>query len=158
MPTARRGRRHTDRAGGRESRGRPAWICRAGPGCSLNSRTIVHILRGRYRGRRGWVAGLLEDRTGRGLTKALVHIDGAEPELLAIASLAPADQAELPLTSQTTGSGQLIEKPQKFANCGMVGHGEGMPQRTYQAGDVVFVRATVLEACDDYFKLRIEDF
>lgn len=33
-----------------------------------------------------------------------------------------------------------------------------MPYRMYQAGDVVFVRAVVLEACSDFFQIRIEDF
>jgi hypothetical protein len=31
-------------------------------------------------------------------------------------------------------------------------------QDSYQAGDEVFVRATVLEACSDAFQIRIQDF
>jgi hypothetical protein len=33
-----------------------------------------------------------------------------------------------------------------------------MPYRTYQAGDEIFIRATVLQACSDAFQVRIEDF
>lgn len=33
-----------------------------------------------------------------------------------------------------------------------------MPYRTVLAGEMVFVRATVLHACSDTFQLRIEDF
>jgi hypothetical protein len=32
-----------------------------------------------------------------------------------------------------------------------------MPSRTCQAGDTVFVRATVIEAASDYFQILIDD-
>ena len=50
-------------------------------------KTLVRILRGRHRGRDGWIAGGIEDRRSRGITKALVHIDGEQPELLDLSSL-----------------------------------------------------------------------
>lgn len=33
-----------------------------------------------------------------------------------------------------------------------------MPSRLYQAGDVVFVRAVVIDPCADLFQIRIEDY
>lgn len=33
-----------------------------------------------------------------------------------------------------------------------------MPYRTVQAGETVFVRATVLNPCSDTFQIRIEDY
>lgn len=33
-----------------------------------------------------------------------------------------------------------------------------MPSRLYQAGDIVFVRAVVLDPCSDVFQVRIEDY
>lgn len=65
------------------------------------TRTPVRILRGRYRGREGWIAGSLADRATRGVTKALVHIEGEEPELFETSSLAEARQLALALTSET---------------------------------------------------------
>lgn len=58
-------------------------------------KTEVIILRGAWRGRTGWIAGTLEDRRARGVTKALVRIDGDLPELLSIENLRPADQLAL---------------------------------------------------------------
>lgn len=57
--------------------------------------TPVRILRGRYRGREGWIAGTLADRAARGVTKAIVHIDGELPEILETASLAEVRQLAL---------------------------------------------------------------
>ena len=50
-------------------------------------KTLVRILRGRHRGREGWITGTIEDRRSRGITKALVHVEGEEPELLDLSSL-----------------------------------------------------------------------
>lgn len=33
-----------------------------------------------------------------------------------------------------------------------------MPSRLYQAGDIVFVRAVVIDPCSDVFQIRIEDY
>jgi hypothetical protein len=33
-----------------------------------------------------------------------------------------------------------------------------MPYRTYQSGETVYIRATVLQACSDAFQVRIEDY
>lgn len=57
-------------------------------------RTDVEVIRGPLRGRRGWIAGNLEDRARRGITKALVHA-GADVELLSIENLQTVDQLEL---------------------------------------------------------------
>ncbi len=57
-------------------------------------KTEIVILRGRWRGRRGWVHGCLAERRSRGVTKALVFVDGAPPELLALSSLAAARLGE----------------------------------------------------------------
>jgi hypothetical protein len=54
------------------------------------------VLRGPLRGRRGWIAGCLEDRARRGITKAIVH-SGADVELLEIKNLSPDRQLELEL-------------------------------------------------------------
>lgn len=64
------------------------------------TRTDVRILRGRYRGRVGWIKGTLADRRARGIGKALVRIEGQAPELLALASMAEAAQLALPLGHQ----------------------------------------------------------
>jgi len=50
-------------------------------------KTAVRILRGRLKGREGWIAGTIEDRAARGVTKALVHIEGEMPELYATSSI-----------------------------------------------------------------------
>ena len=63
-------------------------------------KTTVRILRGRYRGREGWIAGTLEDRAASGVTKALVHVEGELPELLATSSLDEAAQYDLGLEPQ----------------------------------------------------------
>jgi hypothetical protein len=55
-------------------------------------RTTVRILRGQHRGREGWIAGDLASRAARGVTKALVHIDGVEPEFFATSSLEASEQ------------------------------------------------------------------
>jgi hypothetical protein len=62
--------------------------------------TPVRILRGRHAGSEGWIAGTLADRAARLITKALVHIDGEEPELLATSSLLPVAQLTLDLQMQ----------------------------------------------------------
>jgi hypothetical protein len=62
------------------------------------TKTPVRILRGRYRGREGRISGTLADRAARGVTRALVHIDGEEPELLETSSLEEARQLALDLT------------------------------------------------------------
>lgn len=61
------------------------------------TRTAVRILRGRYRGRVGWIKGTLADRRARGIGKALARIEGEPPELLALASMAEVTQLALPL-------------------------------------------------------------
>lgn len=58
------------------------------------TRTPVRILRGRYRGRQGWISGTLADRAARGITKAIVHV-GADVELLSIENLQAVDQLDL---------------------------------------------------------------
>ena len=55
----------------------------------------MRVLRGRLKGRDGWISGDLRNR-GCGVTKALVHA-GGEVELVAIASLEAVDQLELAL-------------------------------------------------------------
>lgn len=57
-------------------------------------RTEVRILRGPLLGRSGWIAGLLEDRAARGITKAIVHA-GTDVELLETANLAREEQPDL---------------------------------------------------------------
>lgn len=57
-------------------------------------RTEVRVLRGQLRGRAGWIAGTLEDRARRGITKAIVHA-GADVELLSIENLQSNDQLGL---------------------------------------------------------------
>jgi hypothetical protein len=56
-------------------------------------RTDVRILRGRYRGRSGWIAGDL-DRLNPHVTRALVHV-GGDVEPIALASLERDDQPGL---------------------------------------------------------------
>lgn len=58
-------------------------------------RTTVRIRRGRYGGRSGWIAGDLHN-LGRGITKALVHLDGDVVVLIELSRL----EAELPLETQ----------------------------------------------------------
>lgn len=57
-------------------------------------RTDVDVIRGPLRGRRGWIAGDLEDRARRGITKAIVHA-GADVELLATENLRAILQSDL---------------------------------------------------------------
>lgn len=57
-------------------------------------RTEVNVIRGPLRGRRGWIAGDLEDRARRGVTKAIVHA-GVDVEVLSIENLQMVDQLEL---------------------------------------------------------------
>jgi hypothetical protein len=57
-------------------------------------KTEVRVTRGPLRGRSGWIAGSLEDRAPRGITRAIVHA-GAEVELLEIANLRREDQLGL---------------------------------------------------------------
>lgn len=57
-------------------------------------RTPVIITAGRLRGQRGSIAGALEDRKARGITKAVVRA-GAEFELLSIESLRTDEQGDL---------------------------------------------------------------
>lgn len=49
--------------------------------------TPVRILRGALRGREGWISGTLEDRAARGITKAIVKLEGAPAEMMALSSL-----------------------------------------------------------------------
>lgn len=72
-------------------------------------REAVTVLRGRYRGRQGWISGTLQDRAAHGVTKALVHIEGAEPELLATSSLLPAN-AKRPAASPVTNAKAFARK------------------------------------------------
>jgi hypothetical protein len=53
-------------------------------------------LRGRHRGRIGWISGNFEERAARGVTKAIVKLDG-DVELLAVSSIERVDQLNLPL-------------------------------------------------------------
>jgi hypothetical protein len=67
----------------------------ADAGCIASvMRTAVRINRGPLRGRTGWIAGSLEDRRARGITKAIVHA-GADVELLETANLIPDRQLVL---------------------------------------------------------------
>lgn len=59
-------------------------------------------MRGRHRGRTGWIAGTLTDRAARGITKAIVHLSD-DVELLATSSLAAATQLSLALTAPQHG-------------------------------------------------------
>lgn len=56
------------------------------------------MLRGPLRGRAGWIAGDIESRTARGITKALVHA-GDDVELLETKNLE--SEAQLPLLLET---------------------------------------------------------
>jgi hypothetical protein len=60
-------------------------------------KTAVRILRGRFAGREGWISGDLESRAARGITRALVHVDGELPDLFATSSLESATQLLLPI-------------------------------------------------------------
>lgn len=64
-------------------------------------KTPVRILRGRYRGRTGRIAGDLESRAQRGITKAIVHIDD-DVTLLPTSMLAAIAQLELALPAAET--------------------------------------------------------
>jgi hypothetical protein len=57
-------------------------------------KTYVRVTRGLLAGRTGWIAGNLEDRAARGITKAVIHA-GADVELLPIENLRPDDQPGL---------------------------------------------------------------
>lgn len=57
-------------------------------------RTNVRVLRGALRGREGWIAGNIEDRRRRGITKAVVHA-GDRIELLELMNLLACDQLDL---------------------------------------------------------------
>ncbi len=59
------------------------------------------MLRGPLRDREGWIAGNLEDRARRGVTKAIVHA-GDAVELLETANLEPALQLTLALPDPQT--------------------------------------------------------
>ena len=50
-------------------------------------RSSVRVIRGPFRGRAGSIAGTLEDRARRGITKAVVRIAGGAVELLETANL-----------------------------------------------------------------------
>lgn len=64
-------------------------------------KTDVRILRGRYAGRQGWIAGSLEDRAARGITWAIVHA-GADVELLKTSNLIADRQLALALPETKT--------------------------------------------------------
>lgn len=64
------------------------------------TKTPVRILRGRYRGREGWISGTLADRQSRGVTKAIVKIAGEDAELLDTSSLRELAQLELGLCAE----------------------------------------------------------
>jgi hypothetical protein len=59
------------------------------------------VLRGPLRGREGWIAGSLEDRAGRSITKAIVHA-GDAVELLETANLEPVLQLAFDLPDPQT--------------------------------------------------------
>lgn len=67
------------------------------------TKTPVRILRGRHRGREGWISGTLEDRAARGVTKAIVHA-GADVELLSIENLRAVDQLDLFANKNAAGA------------------------------------------------------
>lgn len=70
-------------------------------------KTVVRILRGRQAGREGFISGTLADRAARRVTRALVHIDGEEPELYATSSLAE----DLQLGLFTSGPSTIGNRP-----------------------------------------------
>lgn len=63
-------------------------------------KTEVRILRGKHRGRVGWISGMLEDRAARGITKAIVKFEDAPAELLVTASLEEVKQLGLALAAE----------------------------------------------------------
>lgn len=71
-------------------------------------KTAVRILRGRHRGREGWISGTLDDRALRGITKAIVKFETAPAELLAVSSLAEDNQIalDLPQNAKRPAAGQ----------------------------------------------------
>ena len=78
----------------------------------LRLRTDVRILRGQHRGREGWISGTLEDRSLRGITKALVKFDdGTLPELMATSSLEAAAQLGLFASLQTQKDPPQARRP-----------------------------------------------
>lgn len=58
-------------------------------------KTAVRILRGKHRGRTGSVSGTLADRIGKGIEKALVHLEGEPPDFYALSSLEEVRQLSL---------------------------------------------------------------
>jgi hypothetical protein len=58
-------------------------------------RTPVRVVRGPCRGRSGDIAGALEDRTARGITRAIVRFENGDAELLETCCLETESQLEL---------------------------------------------------------------
>ena len=79
----------------------------SGPSTVDRGKNPVLILRGRLRGREGWIAGTLEDRAARGITKAIVHVEGELPDLYVTSSLEEARQLPLfdPPNAKRTAAG-----------------------------------------------------
>lgn len=73
-------------------------------------RTEIIVIRGALRGRAGWISGNLEDRTRRGITKAIVHA-GDDVELLSIDSLQANDQLALFGSGNENAAGQEPTAP-----------------------------------------------
>ncbi len=63
-------------------------------------KTTVRVLRGRHRGRTGWISGDLESRCARGITKAIVKLSD-DVELLEMANLEAVAQLGLFADPQT---------------------------------------------------------
>ena len=63
-------------------------------------KTTVRVLRGRHRGRSGWISGALESRATRGITKAIVKLSD-DVELLETANLEAVAQLGLFADPQT---------------------------------------------------------
>lgn len=71
-------------------------------------KTTVRVLRGRHRGRTGWISGDLESRCARGITKAIVKLSD-DVELLETANLEAVAQLGLfgdPQTETPPAMGQ----------------------------------------------------
>lgn len=69
--------------------------------CQAGVRTPVTVLKGRHRGKIGSIAGSLESRAARGVTRTVVQV-GGDFELVPTSWLEPRLQLELPLAQMTT--------------------------------------------------------
>ena len=65
--------------------------------------TPVRVLRGRWRGRQGWISGTLADRGVRGATKAIVHLP-EDVELLEVANLEAIEAQQIDMFDEARSS------------------------------------------------------